>query len=73
MNIESKMLTPLVILKHRATIRFEVQAGKSQIEVKRVIDAAGDGPHVSMTIFHDQRKRRPQIVYTSVTEKVPGN
>lgn len=69
------------ILEHRAVIKC-VQEGKSPIETKRFIDAAGDGPHVSRKmvykwhqrfkdgrtdIFDDERKGRPQEVDTSVT------
>lgn len=86
-NIESKTLKSMDVLEHRAVIKFCVQAGKSPIETKRFIllDAVGDGPHVSRTMvykwhqrfkdgrtdnFTDERKGRPQEVDTSVTEAV---
>lgn len=53
LKIESKTLISIVILEHRAIIKFCVQAGKSLMDTKRFLDATGDEPHVF--IFVNQR------------------
>lgn len=53
MKIESKTLMSIVILEHRAIIKFCVQAGKSLMVTKRFLDATGDDQHVF--IFVNQR------------------
>lgn len=46
LKIESKTLMSIVILEHRAIIKFCVQAGKSLMVTKRFLDATGDDQHV---------------------------